>query len=290
VRLARKVEAAGIGFSFFAMPDDVLQSPESYARREDVILEILSEIVDYAWSGGQVEVSVEQMYAPHQPPWTIQGSRDFLRKLFARTGKPCYITIDVGHQVGQRRFLRPDARTVKAVLCRCRRGEEVTGVWLGPLSSHERLKRAAAEPASEDEAAVSGILAEMGRYPYLFAREEDGDTYAWLEQLGCYSPIVHMQQTDGISAHHAPFTEENNEKGIIEGKKVLETLARSYTRPPEDGMPPRTDTVYLSMELFASNTDFNSDTLSRMKETMRYWRRYVPRDGERLNELLGLKD
>ncbi len=286
VRLARKVEAAGIGFSFFAMPDDVLQSPEAYARREDVILGILSEIVEYAWSGGRVAISVEQMYAPHQPPWTIQGSRGYLSKLFGRTGKPSYITIDVGHQVGQRRFLRPGAESVGALLRKYRRGENMTNVWLGPSSAYERFLRAAAEPASGDEAAIGEILAEMDRYPYLFAQDTDGDTYAWLEQLGCYSPIIHMQQTDGISAHHAPFTAENNRKGIIEGRRFLEALARSYQWPPEDGMPPRTDAVYLSMELFAANTDFNRDTLSRLKESMAYWRRYVPRDGARLDELL----
>ncbi len=288
VRLAKTVEAAGLGFSLFAMPDEVLQSPEAYAQREEVIIGILSEIVEYAWSVGRVIVSVEQMYAPHQPPWTIQGSREYLRKLYARSAKPSYITIDVGHQVGQRRFLRPGTEVVGALLRKCRQGEKLKNVWLGPSSAREWLLSAAAEPASRDGTAVAKIMAEMDRYPYLFAREEDGDTYAWLEQLGCYSPIFHMQQTDGISAHHAPFTEENNRRGIIEGRKFLEAIARSYQRPPEEGMPPKTDAIYLSMELFTANTDFNQDMLSRLRETMQYWRRYVPRDGARLDELLAL--
>ena len=40
-------------------------------------------------------------------------------------------------------------------------------------------------------------MESIERRPYLFAEAHDGDPYAWLRALGRYSPIIHLQQTDG---------------------------------------------------------------------------------------------
>jgi sugar phosphate isomerase/epimerase len=56
---------------------------------------------------------------------------------------------------------------------------------------------------------------------------QDRDPYAWLEKLGRYSPVVHVQQTDGMSDHHWPFTKEYNRQGIIKIDRVLESLDKS---------------------------------------------------------------
>ncbi len=285
-RLARKLGAAGIGFSLFAMPDEVLQSPAAHAETEDRIFRCLAELMDYAGAEPALAVSVEQMYAPHQPPWTIEGSRQFLRRLYARARVPAYLTIDVGHQVGQRRFLRPDKRGLEELLRECRQGARPEDVWLGPSSAYDLFRRALAAPASGDPQAAAEIDRLLASYPYLFARPADGDTYAWLEQLGCYSPILHLQQTDGTGSRHAPFTAANNRTGIIEGRKLLEALASSFERDPEDGMPPRTEAIYLTLELFASNVDYSHDTLAAMRESVEYWRKFVRRDGTRLDELM----
>jgi hypothetical protein len=286
VRLARKVGAAGVGFSLFAMSDDVLQSPDAYAKSEEHILRSLAELVAYSQAQKPVAISFEQMYAPHQPPWTIEGTEDMLRKLYARTHSPAFVTIDVGHQVGQRRFLKPTAEKVAEVLKKGRQGEKLENVWLGPASAYKLYYDAIQSPASQDAASVDRILKAMDPCPYLFARESDGDTYAWLETVGAYSPVIHMQQNNGVTSHHAPFTAGNNKTGIIEGKKLLAALARSYERPAAPGMPPRTGDIYLSFEIFASNIDYNHDTMARMKESLRYWRQFVPRDGTPLNELV----
>lgn len=55
----------------------------------------------------------------------------------------------------------------------------------------------------------------------------DSDPYAWLEELGQYSPVVHIQQTTGKADCHWSFTKENNAKGIIRMEKVLESLDKS---------------------------------------------------------------
>ena len=74
------------------------------------------------------------------------------------------------------------------------------------------------------EVTASVIEAEMDAQSYMFAPYKDGDPYEWLRKLGAYSPIVHLQQTNGTSSGHQPFTKECNEKGIIKGEKVISAL------------------------------------------------------------------
>ncbi|MDO4555251.1 MAG: hypothetical protein Q4B70_08930, partial [Lachnospiraceae bacterium] len=105
------------------------------------------------------------------------------------------------------------------------------------------------------------------------------------EELACYSPIMHIQQTDGITASHTPFTKEANKKGIVDGKKLLEAIAKSYEKD-EVGMPPKSDSIILALELFVSHTDHPGDIKKKMRETSEYWSKYIPKDGMRLNELL----
>jgi hypothetical protein len=277
---------AGIGFSLFAFPDRALQNPEMYEKTWEIVLDLMERSVNYAWNAGSVPLSVEQMYAPHQPPWTMQGSREYLKKLYARTARPSYITIDVGHQVGQNRFVRPGLDTVQKNLELFRSGTWVENMWLGPESAYKVFFDAVNGNRSDDSKTLETISAEMDKYPYLFATEEDSDTYRWLEELACWSPIIHMQQTNGITSHHAPFTEKHNKEGIIEGKRLLQTIARSFEKEAENGMPPKCDEICLSFEVFAANIDMNYDTIRRFEETARYWRQFVPEDGVPLDQLI----
>ena len=126
----------------------------------------------------------------------------------------------------------------------------------------------------------------MKKYSYQFSIDErDSDLYVWVEELACYSPIMHIQQTDGITSPHSPFTKENNEKGIVEGKKLLEAIAASYEKE-EKGMPPKTDKIVMALELFASNTEHPHEIKNNMRETREYWKQYIPEDGVRLDQLL----
>jgi sugar phosphate isomerase/epimerase len=277
---------AGIGFSFFAIPEKDLQDPERYGKTMSTVFSLMAELVSHAWDKGRVPISVEQMYAPHQPPWTIKGSEEYLRTLYGRTGKPSYITIDLGHQIGQRRFVRPSSSGIAELLRRFRKEGWVENAWLGPQSAYTLFFDAVKSPPASDDGVVDRIEREMDRYPYLFAEEEDGDTYRWFEELGCYSPIVHMQQTNGISSGHAAFTRANNEKGIIKGDKLLRAIAASYEKDSARGMPPKCGEIYLSFEIFAGNVDMNHDTLRKLRETVEYWRQFVPKDGTALDRLL----
>jgi hypothetical protein len=227
------------------------------------------------------------MYSPHHIPWTIEGARKLLREVYARKSAPCYLTLDTGHQYGQRRFLRPSRRQLKQALARFRAtGSLASGLWLGPDAAYACLQQAAAAPEAEDGAGLDLLVAEMDRCPHLFAHSEDSDTYVWLERLACYSPIIHLQQTDGKSSPHWAFTRENNRHGIIHGDKVLKAIAAACSRAPEPDLPPPTPEIYLTIEVFAGTADIPHDIISRMAETVAYWRKYVPKEGLTIQELL----
>lgn len=284
VNYASQLEA-GLGFSYFALPDEILQNPDRYEKTRHTIIEILSELINYAWEKSRVIINVEQMYAPHQPPWTIQGAKEYIKDLYGYCKKPSYITIDVGHQIGQKKFKRLDFFKTKDMLKRFRSGEWVENMWLGPESAYNIFFNTLKIPALKEDPEIQKIEREMDRYPYLFANDEDGDTYRWLEELGCYSPIMHIQQNDGMASHHAPFTEKNNRTGIIKGDRLLEAIAKSYEQATGKDMPPKCDNIYLSLEIFSANTDMNYDIIKKLRETVTYWRKFIPEDGLRLDEL-----
>jgi hypothetical protein len=276
----------GLGFACHAFSEPVMQDPAAYAAAEEDLYARLAELAGYAAERGTQSVGLEQMYTPHMIPWTLAGSAHLLREVWARSGKPFYLTIDTGHQWTQRRFLRPSRAQLEAALSHCRATGSLAGTWLGPRSAYEHVRAAAQAPVAQAEGYLEQAEAEMDRYPYLFAAPEDGDPYLWLERLGCYSPIIHLQQTRGDRSAHLPFTRTNNAAGIIHPRPVLEALARSYLAPPDPALPPRCEAIYLTIEVFAGTGDLPVDLLEALDETVRYWRGGVPRDGMRLEELI----
>ena len=110
----------------------------------------------------------------------------------------------------------------------------------------------------------------------------------WLERYGCYSPIVHLQQTDGTSSSHRPFTSPQNARGIIDGGRVLQAIAMSYDRRHAADLPSPCQEVYLTIEVFSGTADLPADLLADLAESVAYWRRFVPEDGVRLSEVVGV--
>jgi len=187
----------------------------------------------------------------------------------ARSGRDFYFTEDVGHH--GTRFVRPDRSALE--------GGGARGLWLG-------TDRAFSLAEQGGSAAWERISADMDANPQLFSSAEDADCYAWLERLGCFSPIVHLQQTDGRSSAHLPFTEEQNRRGKITGDRVLRALKRSYDRPPPAGMPARCGDIYLTLEMFSATTSIPHDLLLDYRTTVSYWRQFVPEDGLGLDLLV----
>ena len=270
---------AGLGFFCHAFSQAVLEDPDAYRRAEDDLHARLAQVATFAGEVGVKTLGVEQMYSPHQIPWTIQGARDFMARVAAIGDRPLYLTIDVGHQSGQSRFQRPSPEAIEEAIRRGRVDGEASPPWLGSQSAHDCLQQALVSCGADAPRAVEDISQEMDRFPHLFAEERDGDTYAWLENLGCYSPIIHLQQTDGTASGHLPFTRKHNDTGIINGPDVLSAIARSYEREQEAGMPPKCAEIFLTIEVFSGTGAYPRDILRDIADSVAYWRQVVPEDG-----------
>ena len=276
---------AGLGFFCHAFTQSLLQCPEQYRNACDDLYRRLAELASAA-SANCRNMAVEQMYTPHQIPWTIQGAKHLMREVFARSGKPFYITIDTGHQSGQRKFLKPTSGAIEEALGRYAERGRIENFWIGPRSAHLMFKRLARSPEKITPPAVRAIQAELERYPYLFADDEDGDPYEWLAQVGCYSPIIHLQQTPGDRSAHLPFNQEHNADGIIKAPQVLQALAKAYETATSDDLPPACEEIYLTLEIFAGTADLPLDIYYKLKDSVDYWRRFIPEDGATLEQLL----
>ena len=274
---------AYMGVSFFAMTLDVLQDPGKYQMVYEKVINRLQTIAKYAKQAGIVFCS-EAMYAPHQPSWTIAGTKQLLKDCY-KNGHPIYTTVDVGHMIGQDRFLRPEESMVVESIRQAKKGAVRPEFWLGAEHT-QQLWRTAVKNGDDSARAVQEIMDDIERYSYLFSEAKDSSEYAWLKELGCYSPILHMQQTNGITASHAAFTSKTNENGIIKGEKLLKAIKDSYDQPEEAGMPPKAEKIYLAFEIFASNTEYPHEIINKLKETAAYWKQFVPENGIRLDDLV----
>jgi hypothetical protein len=56
---------------------------------------------------------------------------------------------------------------------------------------------------------------------------DPGDPYRWLEELLPWSPVVHLQQTDGKADRHWPFSPDHARTGIIEPRRIVEIVRGS---------------------------------------------------------------
>lgn len=92
---------------------------------------------------------------------------------------------------------------------------------------------------------------------------EDHDPYVWLTQLGTESPVVHLQQTDGRTDRHWPFTAEYNRVGIIQPQKVISALDASGSS--------ETRFYFECLGPFEQPVD---DVVRDMVESVRYWKSF----------------
>lgn len=286
VRTASSLDA-GLGFFCHAFRHATLQNPQVYYEAVETLYDDLSHLAGFSADMNLKALSIEQMYTPHQVPWTIDGSFDLLKEVYARSQRPFYLTIDVGHQCYQRRYQAPGRDKIKEYLRRCRAGERVEQMWLGLDSTYRIFNEALSAPPEQEDGAVERIVLHMKEHPYMFAGKEDGDPYKWLSKLACWSPIIHLQQTDGAVSAHRPFIDEYSGTGIIDGKKVLLAIAQAYKHVGSESMPPLCKDIYLTIEVFSGTGDMPVDIIGRLETTVEYWRRFIPVDGLSLADLIG---
>lgn len=281
---------SGLGFFCHAFDHTVLQSAELYADKVTELTEMLSRLCVYAKEKQFGYLGLEQMYSPHSYPYTVSGTKKLLSDVYNKSGFPLYITIDTGHQSGQIKFLLPD----RAALSRYADHYNKTGdtsyinkIWVGTDRAHHLLVQAAnCKNDQVKEALLDEVYSDIYKNKHLFTSPCDGDTYRWLSELGCFSPIIHLQQTDGSKSSHQSFTVDNNRNGMIEGKKCLQAIYESYKQQTGLDMPPVCDKIYLTLELFSGTAQLMSEIFDEVRQSAEYWRRFIPYDGIELDRLI----
>lgn len=282
--------ALGAGFGFFAhgFEELLLQDRGLYMEKLNFLYDALADVARYARKLGMPYAGVEQMYSPHQPPWTIDGTLTLLKEVYRRSGGAAfYITADLGHMNGQQFFARPSEEKIRERIERIRAGAPIRRAWFGTARARS-LCFDAAEGRMDEAAAVEAILADVDANPQLFAQPMDWDIGAWMRAVGCFSPIVHLQQSDGKSSPHWPFSAEFNRRGVVQAENVLCALIESYAQPDDAQMPPKCAEIVLTFEPFISTAGSVYDLIDDMKESVAYWRRWIPEDGMRLSEVQAL--
>jgi D-erythrulose 1-phosphate 3-epimerase len=268
---------AGLGFFCHAFSQSTLADRHRYDLASNDLIVRLGELSDYAAGRGVSTLSVEQMYAPHQIPWTIKGTTALLADVYAQGRTPLYITVDTGHQIGQKRFRCPTHDEVERHL---KSGDEIgpeAQIWLGLQTLL---------PIEYEKLTVDQVMGYVEEHGHLFSDAEDSDLYAWIEQLGAYSPVIHLQQTDGTVSAHRPFTPWNNRTGIVSPREVLAALYRSYLKSEDQRLPPRCQEVFLTLEVFSGTAERSADILANIAQSVAYWRQFLPEDGVVLDQLL----
>jgi hypothetical protein len=93
---------------------------------------------------------------------------------------------------------------------------------------------------------------------------KDLDTYAWVEEIAPMSPVMHVQQTDGSMDRHWPFTSEYNEKGIIKGKNLVESIESSGASE-----------VSLVLEIIHAFEESEEKVLQDLDKSVAYWKEFI---------------
>lgn len=274
---------AGFGFFAHAFSDRILKDKVLYSRYKTELYDIFAELNMYALKKGCKKFAVEQMYSPNQIPWRIHETADMLIKITQKSGN-FYFTEDLGHH--HNKYVKPTFDDLKQILKKFSNSGEMPRLWLGTARAYDIFDEISHTNERDADKAIKDIVEEINSHDYLFSSPEDADCYAWLRELGCFSPIVHLQQTDGMTSSHMNFTPENNKKGKIEPLKVLTELKKSYDNPVNPAMPDKVNEIYLTLEIFTPTSAISRYVLQDYRQSVEYWRRYIPNDGEYLDILL----
>ncbi len=273
-----------IGYYVQATPESMLYSAEGRREAASRAYECIVRVNRMAGDAGIRHVALEQMYTPHQPPFRIADMRSLIVNVTRDSGVPFFLTEDVGHHCPFYRV--PTDEALRAGAARFAR-DGFVAPWLGSREAYDLFTRFAAK-GSLTGGEIAALREDFARNADQFNAPEDTDCYAWLRKLGCWSPVIHMQQTDGTHSSHAPFLPENNASGKIHPVRVLRALAEAYANADRTGMPEVCEDIYLIQELYLSTKDIGYQGLHKLRTSTDYLRRYIPRDGMRLSELLSL--
>lgn len=275
---------ADLGYYVHGVSEDILYDRRRYGEMQRHVYDCMSRIGELAREYGVRHVALEQMYTPHQPPFTIESMRRLMRQTLKDGHYPLYLTEDVGHHCPF--YLRPTEESLIQGFRRyCQDG--YIPLWLGSREAQCLFTGEWQAGRTElRKQTIQAIMEDVQQNDHLFSEEKDNDCYQWLKELGCWSPVIHLQQTDGRSSGHAPFSPQTNENGIIHPVRLLRALKDAYDQPEDPSMPPRCDHIYLIQELYLSTRDIGYQGLYKLGWSTDYLRHFIPRDDMTLSQLL----
>lgn len=108
-------------------------------------------------------------------------------------------------------------------------------IFFEPMSVPREMANTVAETKSlmdrvnADCGVPMRVCLDVGHAP----APSERDPYPWVEKLGKYSPIIHLQQTQLNKSNHWPFIKEYNEIGIIKADKLIDTWKKSGAEEAE---------------------------------------------------------
>jgi hypothetical protein len=270
------------GYYVQATPENLLYTREGRQKAIADSKACMVEINRMAKSKGIRRVALEQMYTPHQPPFTIEGMHKLIMEITAASGHPFYLTEDVGHHCPL--YIRPTHERMNAACVRYRKDGYIDA-WLGSNEAKE-IFCACASKGHMTDVEFAQLSDEFDRNADQFNELDDTDCYAWLRKLAGWSPVVHLQQTDGCHSSHEPFLPENNAMGKIHPVKVLQAIKTCYEAGAQPGMPDMCEDIYLIQELYMSTKDIGYQGLHKLQTSTDFLRRFIPEDGLALSQLL----
>lgn len=117
------------------------------------------------------------------------------------------------------------------------------------------------DKVNENSAIPMKLCLDVGHAP----DPSERDPYVWVESLGKYSSVIHLQQTDINKSNHSPFTDDYNRTGIIERNKLINSIMKSGC---EDAL--------LAFEIsHREHFDFEQRILSDLKKSVEYFREVI---------------
>jgi len=262
---------ANAGSALNAFYEELLDDPDTFRKSEDMLTWYLTRIAQYSGERN-VKYCYEQMYTPAQGWWRIKDVERYLKEAQRDAKNALYTTIDTAHFAGHKARVRPSDQVVEE----CVMKRDSKGVYFPG-----KIREMIAEGAS-----LKAVKEAMDRYEYMYCDPEDSDVYAWLRRVACYSPCMHLQQTDGARSAHLPFTAVHNATGIIEPKKMFQAIKECYEQPVDPDMPARAEDIHMAFETFFGITMMCDDIIDQLHEQIEYWRAAMPEDGLTVDQLV----
>ena len=94
----------------------------------------------------------------------------------------------------------------------------------------------------------------------------EADHLEWIRRYAPQCDVIDCQQSDLSASHHWPFTEENNQKGVVKGNEVVKAIRDSGAD----------NDILLAFELRSSAYYPQDDGhLSILKASVDYWRQFI---------------